>query len=525
MIGHAARSRLLVALAFGAVASGLALVRFRCSPAYPAFNDVNSDVYVYQVVGNSWTHGLFPYRDVYDVKGPFLYLLFGLFARLRPWSMGPPLVLLILLSFASLCLAYAIARVHLLRRPLAALAAVASCLVTYLSVAAVASSFTCEELAVPGVLLLLWLVTRWWSDGEDVADGWWFVDGTVLGALFWSKYQVITPWAGVLVALALVVVRGQGSARRLVRVVVLHLAGSALTTVVVLSCYAPVLPELLRAYFLAKRGNVDFARELPAEAVFAATVVRQNPAAVLALAAVLAMLLLRARRGASREGAVLTMAFCLSSWASTAFVRHQNNLFVPLSFCAVAVPYALQSAQSRGPAVTRVAAAGLALLSAGACVAPLAQSVTSYGLFRQSRALTCYDLSTLVRDTRWGGVSTAFARTARNRPILSVGTLFAARSSYVSKQPMARPFEFVDASWSTTIGANQVQARYVQQRTFDYVWITIPGIDKFHDLRRQIAVATHPHGGGAPAEAAALSGDYVPVLGCNSEILLRARRP
>ena len=47
-----------------------------------------------------------PYRDVYDVKGPFLYLLFGLFAWIRPWSMGPPLVFLAILASCSMWLAY-----------------------------------------------------------------------------------------------------------------------------------------------------------------------------------------------------------------------------------------------------------------------------------------------------------------------------------------------------------------------------------------------------------------------------------
>lgn len=56
----------------------------RLSPLYPQLNDINSDFYVYQVVGNSWTHGDLPCRDVYDVKGPFLHLFFGLFATVRP---------------------------------------------------------------------------------------------------------------------------------------------------------------------------------------------------------------------------------------------------------------------------------------------------------------------------------------------------------------------------------------------------------------------------------------------------------
>lgn len=512
-----------MAVVFVVIATGIALIRLRCSPFYPTLNDINSDVYVYQMVGNSWAHGLLPYREVYDVKGPFLYLLFGLFARLRPWSMGPPLAVLAALAFISLWLAYALARLHLQRRPLAALAAVVSCVLIYLSVADVPTSFTCEELAVPGVLLLLWLAIRWLRGRDQVPDAWWVLDGIVLGALFWTKYQVIAPWAAMLVALTVIVLRGGLPARCLGRVIVLHLAGVAIATVLILPFYAGALPDMLQAYFLAKRGNLNLMGELPAEAIFAATILTENTAAALALLAVLVLLLVRTIRGDSREGLALTIAFCLSLWASAAIVRHPNNLFVPLSFCAVAVPYVLSAAQSRGRAGARAAVVGVVALAAVACVGPLAQGVTSYGLLRQRKPLTCYDLSTMARSTHDMGVSTLFAKTAGHRPILSVGTLYAARSSYVSHQPMRNPFEFVDPSWASTIAADRVQTRYLQDRTFDYVWISIRGVDKFHDLEAQIAGATNTNSRIQPDQAAAVVGNYVPVLGCNNEILLRAR--
>ena len=149
--------------------------------------------------------------------------------------------------------------------------------------------------------------------------------------------------------------------------------------------------------------------------------------------------------------------------------------------------------------------------------------MTTYGLLRQRPPLTCYDLPSLARSTHHAGVSTVFARTAGNRPILSVGTLFAARSSYVSQLPMTRPFEFVDASWSRNIRADGVQAHYLQSRTFDYAWIHISRVNRFHDLKAQIATATYTDGPSQPQQAAALARKYVPVLACNNEILLRAR--
>lgn len=475
------------------------------------------------MVGNSWTHGLLPYRDVYDVKGPFFYLLFGLFAWIRPWSMGAPLVFLAALAFCSLWLAYAVARLHLQRRALAALAAVLSSVLIYLSVAGIPTSFSCEELAVPGVLLLLWLTIRWLRDRDQVTDGWWVLDGIVLGALFWTKYQVIAPWAGMLVACTVLVVRGALPARSLRRVIVLHLAGVAIATVGILLFYVEVLTDMVQAYFLAKRGSIRFATELPAEAEFAAKILTENTGAALVLIAVLVLLLVRTFRDVRLEGLTLTIAFCLSVWASLAFVRHENNLFVPLSFCAVAVPQVLSAAQSRGRVAARAATVGVVAVTAAACVAPLAQAVTSYGLGKHYKRLTCYEPSTKAHSPQPGTPSMVFARTAGDRPILSVGTLFAARSSYIAHLPMRHPFEFVDNSWARTTGADRVQTRYLQDRTFDYVWIHISGVDKFGDLEAQIAGASARNSSIQPPQAAAIVRNYVPILGCNNNILLRAR--
>jgi len=228
----------------------------------------------------------------------------------------------------------------------------------------------------------------------------------------------------------------------------------AVATAVTLPFYVRDLPDMLRAYFLAKRDNLDPAHELLTEARFAATIFAHNTAAALALLGVLVLLLLRAVRGASRDGTALTVAFGLSLWASVALVRHFNKLFVPLSFCAVAVPQVLLAAQSGGRAAVRAAGAGVAVLAAAGCLAPLAESVATYGLLRQTQPLTCYQFPSLARSTNYAHVSTVFAKAAGNRPILSVGTLFAARSSYVSQLPMTHPLEFVDASWSKNIGAD-----------------------------------------------------------------------
>ena len=46
-----------LAALFFVVGTVIAFARLRTSPWYPRFNDVNSDLYVFQMIGNSWLHG------------------------------------------------------------------------------------------------------------------------------------------------------------------------------------------------------------------------------------------------------------------------------------------------------------------------------------------------------------------------------------------------------------------------------------------------------------------------------------
>lgn len=512
-----------MAALFLVVGTVIALIRLRTSPLYPALNDVNSDVYVFAMVGNSWVEGLLPYRDVYDVKGPFLYLLFGLFALIQPWSMTPPLVFLALLAAASGWLAYAIARVHVLGRGLAALAAVLSCLLIYLGVADVNTSFTCEELAVPGVLLMLWLVLRWLRTGVEIAAGWWVIDGVVLGALFWTKYTVIAPWAAMFVGLVVACMRGRITARALGRMVLWNLVGLGIATAAILPFYATVLGEMAKAYFLAKRNNFKPAGELPAQAAWLVRSFTENTAASVVLLAVLVIFIVAAVRGGDRVAPTFIIATLLSLWASAVVVRHPNNLFVPLAFSAVALALVLSVMQSRGRPGLQATAIGAAVATALLIVGPLMEGARNCWMLGPTRFMRCHDLTTGERSTPRAQVSTVFAEAAGYRPIMSVGTLFAARTSFIARQPARQPFEFVDASWVRTIGADRVQTRHLENRTIEYVWIHFDGVDPLGDLEGQILRSNTKNSRTQPEQAEALVRNYTPVLGCNKELLLRAK--
>ena len=511
-----------LAVLFVVVGTVVALVRLRTSPLYPLFNDVNSDVYVFQLVGNSWRYGYVPYRDVFDVKGPFLYLLFGGFAWIRPWSMAPALVFLAVLASCSAWLAYLIARLHGLGRGVAALVSATGCLLIYLGVADVNSSFTCEEIAVPGVLLMLWLVLRWLRTGVEVPAAWWVVDGMVFAALFWTKYQVIAPWAAVFVGLVVLTISGRLTPRQLRRVAGWNLLGLVVGTAAILAAYADVLPDLAEAYFLGKRGSIDLETELPEQAAWLVRTVTENTAASLLLAGSLVVFVAYWIRSRSAAGLVTSVGLLLSMWASAVVVRHPNHLFVPLTFCVVALAQLLAAAVARGRIWLGMTAVATVVVTGLTISAPLAESREKLGLLERPKRMTCYDLVTGTRDTSRAQVTTVFARAAGDAPILSLGTLFAARSSFVSRQPVRKPFEFVDHSWAWTVGATQIQTGYLERRTFDYVWVHVDGRDPDRTSTREIERTDLAQSRLRPEQAVALLRNYRPVLRCNNEILLRS---
>ena len=114
-----------------------------------------------------------PYSQVYDAKGPFLYILFVFFAWLRPWSALPAMGFLALMTLASGWIVLRMAKERSASAGGALLAAVISLLIIYLCPTNVASSFTPEEVTITGVLLLLWLSTRWMRDPAAVRPVWW----------------------------------------------------------------------------------------------------------------------------------------------------------------------------------------------------------------------------------------------------------------------------------------------------------------------------------------------------------------
>ena len=224
-----------------------------------------------------------------------------------------------------------------------------------------------------------------------------------------------------------------------------------------------------------------------------------------------------------REDVALAIAFPVTLVGSVAVNVHANSVFVPLAFLAAAIPQVLSAAAARSHVTGLIVAIGMAVLAVTACIRPCAESVSDYGMLRQPRPVMCYNLTTMKGANIEKSVTRMFAETAEYQPILSSGTSLCGQEFIRLQDTHVAPIPDRLLLLHGQNGVQQIQARYLQERTFGYVWIHIDKFDKFHDMERQIEDKAYGVGAAQAAQRAALVANYVPVLSCRNEVLLRSR--
>jgi len=160
-----------------------------CSPLYP-FNPWD-DVNVFFTMGRGIKHGLVPYKDIFDHKGPLLYFFFTLAALISEKSFVG--VWIIECIAASVFAVFSWKTVKLFISP-----SKASIIVTPLFLGVVYSikmfnfGGNTEELCFPLLTIALYLGLQSIVNGDGLpANKEAFICGLISGALFWIKYTFL----------------------------------------------------------------------------------------------------------------------------------------------------------------------------------------------------------------------------------------------------------------------------------------------------------------------------------------------
>ena len=230
------------------LSAGILLICSKNSPLYPMNDWV--DVNCFFTVGRGMRHGLTPYLDLYEQKGPLLYAVFALAAWISETSFLGVFLIEAACFAAFLYFSGRTAEV-LSGNPLAyGLAAAGLGIGTPLS-PAFSHGGSAEELFLPVFAVSLYIVLKAMHERRTLTAGQTVLLGACAAVALWTKYTFCGLYAGLGIAAVVwdcVDYRG----KNLIRMAGCALAGAALLTAAVLARYAlaGALPALWQVYFV-----------------------------------------------------------------------------------------------------------------------------------------------------------------------------------------------------------------------------------------------------------------------------------
>lgn len=151
---------------------------------------INGDQSIFALIGKSWLLGYLPYRDLFDHKGPLLFLAYTCAALFPNIKVGI-YIISVVLFFVNTALIYRIGRLYV--SPLSAWCVLLIAIVPYITL----MGLTCEELSLPFNLLPLYLIFKTIrqrnTTRENLSTGSAFIIGLCLGINFMIRANNAAP--------------------------------------------------------------------------------------------------------------------------------------------------------------------------------------------------------------------------------------------------------------------------------------------------------------------------------------------
>ncbi len=160
------------------------------SPLYPMNSWV--DVNAYFTVGKGMFRGMVPYRDLFDHKGPFLFLLYGLASLISPDSLRGGYLLEIIAAYIYLLFSYRIICFHLRNRYIIFVPIIA--FITFSS-RAFEQGGCPEELCLALIVFQIWMFLREYYK-NDLQLWHYLLIGIIAGCIFWTKFSLVGIYIG-----------------------------------------------------------------------------------------------------------------------------------------------------------------------------------------------------------------------------------------------------------------------------------------------------------------------------------------
>lgn len=235
-----------------------------CSFLYPLnpWDDAN----VYMTIGNAMLSGKDLYVDIFDHKGPVLYLMHEMAAVLSRNSFVGIYLIEIICSFCFMW--YSLQTMRLFSGSKVTLPL--ACLLGWLTLSSDLFYYgdSVEEFSLPILAHCLYHMLRFARNWQVPSRWQALVMGVGMGLIFWTKFNILFFYVGGIAALAFIAWR-HSQMKELGRTVLLVIAGWAVTSAAVMSYFAVhgTMEALMESYFMvnifqyhgtATNGEPDF---------------------------------------------------------------------------------------------------------------------------------------------------------------------------------------------------------------------------------------------------------------------------
>lgn len=200
-------------------------------------------------MGKAMLHGLVPYKDVIDQRGPVLYAIFAIGASIRRTSFSGVFVLQVINILMVYVLSIKIAqdlKIKLVNPVWAGLLGPFA----MISTVSFNVSGSPEEFAFASVLYLLYVINHYHQDVEKIPLNVYFLLGFNLSLIFWNKYSLLGSFAVFFLWVAGTLLYRKKFAQ-LGKIIVASLTGFMTVTLVVIVYFASrnAFGDLINIYF------------------------------------------------------------------------------------------------------------------------------------------------------------------------------------------------------------------------------------------------------------------------------------
>lgn len=212
-------------------------------------------------MGKAMLHGLVPYRDIIDQRGPLLYALFALGASYKETNFSGVFFLQIINVFLTYWLSWRILvdqKKHLLSPQWTALLGPLALLGT----SAFSLSGSPEEFAFTSVLYLLYVVNHYQQKITEIPLKTFFFLGLNLSLIFWNKYSLIGAFVVFFIWTAVVFIR-QKDFKKLLKIFIASALGFFSITILIMLYFAfnHALSDMFNIYFMQNFNSYGHTRE------------------------------------------------------------------------------------------------------------------------------------------------------------------------------------------------------------------------------------------------------------------------